>query len=48
MLQTVHYKQSIEAHLNEVLAPALEEIGFGIKYEYLDRDMKKPVDDVPF
>lgn len=48
LLQMPQYTQPIEVHLNEVLAPALEEIGFGIKYEYLNRAAKKPDDDVPF
>lgn len=45
VLMTHQGEQSIETHLNKVLAPALNEIGFGIKYEYLDRDAKKPADD---
>ncbi|WP_391480687.1 primase-helicase family protein [Nereida sp. NH-UV-3] len=45
ILMTPHGEQSIETHLNRNLAPALNEIGFGIKYEYLDRDAKKPADD---
>ena len=48
ILQMPQYEQPIEVHLNDVLAPALDEIGFGIKYEYLDRDVKKPDDDIPF
>lgn len=45
ILMTPQGEQSIETHLNKNLAPALNEIGFGIKYEYLDRDAKKPADD---
>ena len=45
VLMTHQGEQSIETHLNKVLAPALNEIGFGIKYEYLDHDAKKPADD---
>jgi hypothetical protein len=48
MLVMPQGKQSIEAHLNDVLAPALNEIGFGINYEYIGRSAKKPDDDVPF
>jgi len=48
MLTLPQYRQSIEAHLNEVLGPALEEIGFGIKYEQLNRSAPKPDDEVPF
>jgi hypothetical protein len=48
MLTLPHYRQSIEAHLNEVLGPALEEIGFGIKYEQLNRRTPKPDDETPF
>tara|TARA_B110000008_G_scaffold272694_1_gene305798 strand:- start:929 stop:2590 length:1662 start_codon:yes stop_codon:yes gene_type:complete len=48
MLTLPHYRQSIEAHLNEVLGPALEEIGFGIKYEQLNRSTLKPDDEPPF
>ena len=47
-LQTPHYLQSIEAHINEVLAPALDEIGFGIKFEQLNRAAPKPDDEPPF
>jgi len=48
MLTLPHYRQSIEAHVNEVLGPALEEIGFGIKYEQLNRSAPKPDDEIPF
>jgi hypothetical protein len=47
-LQTPHFVQSIEAHINEVLAPALDEIGFGIKFEQLNRAAPKPDDEPPF
>jgi hypothetical protein len=48
MLILPQYIQSIEAHLNEVLGPALEEIGFGIKYEQLNRSAPRPDDETPF
>lgn len=48
MLTTSHYQEPIERHINDVLAPALAEIGFGISYEQLNRSAPKADDDVPF
>ena len=47
-LYTGNYSQTIEAHINDVLTPALEVIGFGIRYEELKRSSDRNYDDVPF